>query len=264
MPRGGARQGPPSLPAPDEEQNAPPRLGENDVVDLEDEVRGSQVFDVLQQLDRELVGLVPVKTRIREVASLLLVDRLRRGYGLDSERPTLHMCFTGSPGTGKTTVAVRMAEVLRRLGYLGKGHLVAVTRDDLVGQYIGHTAPKTREVLKRAMGGVLFIDEAYYLFRQENERDYGQEAIEILLQVMENQRDDLVVILAGYKDRMDTFFRSNPGMSSRIAHHLEFPDYTPAQLHAIAGLMLGQMQYRLASEEGAGGAEKIERGNRPH
>ena len=244
MPRGGARQGPPSLPAPDAEENAPPRLGETDVVDLEDEVRGSQVFDVLEQLDRELVGLVPVKTRIREVASLLLVDRLRRGYGLDSERPTLHMCFTGSPGTGKTTIAMRMAEVLHRLGYLAKGHLVTVTRDDLVGQYIGHTAPKTKEVLKKAMGGVLFIDEAYYLYRPENERDYGQEAIEILLQVMENQRDDLVVILAGYKNRMDTFFQSNPGLSSRIAHHLDFPDYSREELGEIADRMLATMNYR--------------------
>src|SRR5580704_8888880 len=247
MPRGGARQGPPSLPAPDAEENAPPRLGETDVVDLEDEVRGSQVFDVLEQLDRELVGLVPVKTRIREVASLLLVDRLRRGYGLDSERPTLHMCFTGSPGTGKTTIAMRMAEVLHRLGYLAKGHLVTVTRDDLVGQYIGHTAPKTREVLKRAMGGVLFIDEAYYLHRQENDRDYGQEAIEILLQVMENQRNDIVVILAGYKDRMDQFFSSNPGMGSRIAHHIDFPDYDLDELVAIARIMLDRQRYVFAS-----------------
>ncbi len=258
MPRGGARQGPPSLPAPDEE-NAPPRLGENDLVDLEAELRGSQVFDVLEQLDRELIGLVPVKTRIREVASLLLVDRMRRNYGLDSERPTLHMCFTGSPGTGKTTIAMRMAEVLHRLGYLGKGHLVTVTRDDLVGQYIGHTAPKTREVLKRAMGGVLFIDEAYYLYRQENERDYGQETIEILLQVMENQRDDIVVILAGYKDRMDTFFQSNPGMSSRIAHHIDFPDYTIDELMGIAGLILERQNYRLSEDGESSFRELMER-----
>src|SRR5579862_8695808 len=249
MPRGGARQGPPSLPLADEEEGqAPPRLAEDAIVDLDDELRGSQVFEVLDQIDRELVGLVPVKTRIREVASLLLVDRLRRGFGLDSERPTLHMCFTGSPGTGKTTVAMRMAEVLHRLGYLAKGHLVAVTRDELVGQYIGHTAPKTREVLKRAIGGVLFIDEAYYLHRQENERDYGQEAIEILLQVMENQRNDIVVILAGYKDRMDQFFQSNPGMSSRIAHHIDFPDYTLDELVAIARIMLDNQQYTFSSD----------------
>ncbi len=259
MPRGGARQGPPSLPPPDEEENAPPRLSEDAVVDLEAEVRGSQVFDVLEQLDRELVGLVPVKTRIREVASLLLVDRLRRGYGLDSERPTLHMCFTGSPGTGKTTIAMRMAEVLHRLGYLAKGHLVTVTRDDLVGQYIGHTAPKTREVLKRAMGGVLFIDEAYYLYRQENERDYGQETIEILLQVMENQRDDIVVILAGYKERMDTFFQSNPGMSSRIAHHIDFPDYTIDELMGIGELILERQHYRLSDEGTTSFRELMER-----
>jgi probable Rubsico expression protein CbbX len=216
-------------------------------VDLHALLADSQVRDVLDRLDRELVGLIPVKTRIREIAALLLVDRARRQLGLSTGAPSLHMSFTGNPGTGKTTVAMRMAEILHRLGYVRKGHLVAVTRDDLVGQYIGHTAPKTKEVLKKAMGGVLFIDEAYYLYRPENERDYGQEAIEILLQVMENQRDDLVVILAGYKDRMDTFFRSNPGMSSRIAHHVDFPDYTPDELAAIADLMLEAMQYRLSS-----------------
>jgi len=195
-------------------------------IDLDAALRESQVTEILSQLDEELVGLTPVKTRIREIAMLLLVDKLRQQVGLTTEPPALHMSFTGRPGTGKTTVAMRMAELLRRLGYVRKGHLVAVTRDDLVGQYVGHTAPKTKDVLKRAMGGVLFIDEAYYLHRPENERDYGQEAIEILLQVMENQRDDLVVILAGYRDRMDTFFQSNPGLRSRIAHHLDFPDYT--------------------------------------
>jgi probable Rubsico expression protein CbbX len=168
--------------------------------------------------------------------------------GLQAQAPSLHMSFTGNPGTGKTTVALRMAQILFRLGYVRKGHLVAVTRDDLVGQYIGHTAPKTKEVLKRAMGGVLFIDEAYYLYRPENERDYGQEAIEILLQVMENQRDDLVVILAGYKDRMETFFRSNPGMSSRIAHHLDFPDYSPGDLLRIADKLLTQQNYHFTAE----------------
>src|SRR6202166_1235906 len=212
-------------------------------VNVEAEARASGVFDVIADLDRELVGLDPVKTRIREIAALLIVDMARRRFGLEAERPNLHMCFTGSPGTGKTTVAMRMATVLHRLGYLAKGHLVAVTRDELVGQYIGHTAPKTREVLKRAMGGVLFIDEAYYLYRQENERDYGQETIEMLLQVMENDRDDLVVILAGYKDRMDTFFRSNPGMSSRIAHHLDFPDYPAGDLLRIADKLLEQQNY---------------------
>jgi len=205
----------------------------------------SQVEDVLAELDRDLVGLAPVKARIRDIAALLVIDKLRTNLGLVSEAPSLHMNFVGNPGTGKTTVAMRMAQILHRLGYVRKGHLVAVTRDDLVGQYIGHTAPKTREVLKKAMGGVLFIDEAYYLYRPENERDYGQEAIEILLQVMENQRDDLVVILAGYKDRMDTFFQSNPGMSSRIAHHLDFPDYAVDELMQIGQKMLAQQNYVL-------------------
>lgn len=211
----------------------------------------SHVEDVLDELDRDLVGLRPVKQRIRDIAALLVIDKLRINLGLQAENPSLHMCFTGNPGTGKTTVAMRMAEILHRLGYVRKGHLVAVTRDDLVGQYIGHTAPKTKEVLKKAMGGVLFIDEAYYLYKPENERDYGQEAIEILLQVMENQRDDLVVILAGYKDRMDAFFQSNPGMSSRIAHHLDFPDYSVDELAQIAERMLTQQHYRF----GEGAAE---------
>jgi len=204
----------------------------------------SQVEAVLDELDRDLIGLAPVKARIRDIAALLVIDRLRSAHGLAAQNPSLHMCFTGNPGTGKTTVALRMAEILHRLGYIRKGHLVAVTRDDLVGQYIGHTAPKTKEILKKAMGGVLFIDEAYYLYRPENERDYGQEAIEILLQVMENQRDDLVVILAGYKDRMDTFFQSNPGLSSRIAHHLDFPDYQVDELLHIGDRMLAQQHYR--------------------
>lgn len=209
-----------------------------------DVLKDADVESVLNELEQDLVGLVPVKTRIRDIAALLVIDRLRKNLGLTANNPSLHMCFTGNPGTGKTTVAMRMAQILHRLGYVRKDHLVAVTRDDLVGQYIGHTAPKTREILKKAMGGVLFIDEAYYLYRPENERDYGQEAIEILLQVMENQRDDLVVILAGYKDRMDTFFKSNPGMSSRVAHHLDFPDYKVDELLSISDKMLDAQSYR--------------------
>ena len=207
----------------------------------------SQIESVMDELDRDLIGLVPVKQRIRDIAALLVIDQLRARVGLQAQSPSLHMSFTGNPGTGKTTVAMRMAQLLHRLGYVRKGHLVAVTRDDLVGQYIGHTAPKTKEILKKAMGGVLFIDETYYLSRPENERDYGQESIEILLQVMENHRDDLVVILAGYKDRMDTFFQSNPGMSSRIAHHLDFPDYSQAELLQIGDRMLQEMSYQFGT-----------------
>ncbi|MGO8756275.1 MAG: CbbX protein [Gallionellaceae bacterium] len=232
-------------------------LPDDTPVDLEAELKSSNVQEVLDQLDRELIGLKPVKTRIREIAALLLVDRLRKQFALSSQTPTLHMNFTGNPGTGKTTVALRMAEILHRLGYAREGHLVSVTRDDLVGQYIGHTAPKTREVIKKAMGGVLFIDEAYYLYKPENERDYGAESIEILLQVMENNRDDLVVILAGYKDRMDKFFNSNPGMRSRIAHHVDFPDYSPDELLAIARLMLAQQNYRFSPEGEKAFAEYI-------
>lgn len=223
-------------------------LSDVNEVDIDAIYRESAIQDVLDRLDAELVGLVPVKTRIREIAALLLVDKLRRQLDLTAGNPSMHMSFTGNPGTGKTTVAMRMADILHRLGYVRQGHLVAVTRDDLVGQYIGHTAPKTREVLKKAMGGVLFIDEAYYLYKPENERDYGAESIEILLQVMENQRDDLVVILAGYKDRMDKFFESNPGMSSRIAHHIDFPNYNPAELVQIAKLMLAESNYRMSAE----------------
>ena len=217
-------------------------------VDLAEEYRSSGVAAVLDELDRELIGLKPVKQRIRDIAALLIVERARKTLGLSHDAPTLHMSFTGNPGTGKTTVALRMANILHRLGYIRKGHLVSVTRDDLVGQYIGHTAPKTREVLKRAMGGVLFIDEAYYLYRPENERDYGQESIEILLQVMENNREDLVVILAGYADRMDRFFASNPGFRSRIAHHIDFPDYADDELLAIAELMLRDMNYKFSAD----------------
>ena len=217
-------------------------------------LEGSQVEAVLAELEADLVGLVPVKARIRDIAALLVIDKLRINLGLTSQAPSLHMCFSGNPGTGKTTVAMRMAQILHSLGYVRKGHLVSVTRDDLVGQYIGHTAPKTKEVLQRAMGGVLFIDEAYYLYRPENERDYGQEAIEILLQVMENQRKDLVVILAGYHDRMETFFQSNPGMRSRIAHHLDFPDYSVPELLHISSKTLEQQNYRF----GPGALEAFE------
>jgi hypothetical protein len=234
-------------PAADPTAQAPTKLTREDhsagARSVGEVLEGSQVEAVLQELDRDLVGLVPVKARIHDIAALLVIDKLRVNLGLNSQAPSLHMCFSGNPGTGKTTVASRMAQILYRLGFVRKGHLVSVTRDDLVGQYIGHTAPKTKEVLKRAMGGVLFIDEAYYLYRPENERDYGQESIEILLQVMENQRDDLVVILAGYKDRMDTFFQSNPGMSSRIAHHLDFPDYAVDELLHIADLTLESQNY---------------------
>lgn len=234
-------------------------------IDLQQILTDANIGEVLDQLDQDLVGLAPVKQRIREIAAFLVVSRARQQLGIESASPSLHMCFTGNPGTGKTTVALRMAEILHRLGYVRKGHVVSVTRDDLVGQYIGHTAPKTREVLKKAMGGVLFIDEAYYLYRPENERDYGQEAIEILLQVMENNRDDLVVILAGYKDRMEKFFQSNPGMSSRIAHHIDFPDYSQNELIEIAKKMVASMQYQFDDGALKAVAEYIDfRQKQPH
>jgi probable Rubsico expression protein CbbX len=217
-------------------------------VNLQEEYGKTEIAKILNLLDEELVGLAPVKSRIREIAALLLIDKLRRNLGITSANPGLHMSFTGSPGTGKTTVGLKMSDILYKLGYIKKGHLLTVTRDDLVGQYIGHTAPKTKEVLKKAMGGVLFIDEAYYLYKPDNDRDYGSEAIEILLQVMENQRDELVVILAGYKEPMDKFYESNPGLSSRIANHIDFPDYTTPELVQIAKLMLQDQQYRLTPD----------------
>jgi probable Rubsico expression protein CbbX len=217
-------------------------------VKLQEEYAKTEIAKILNLLNEELVGLAPVKSRIREIAALLLIDKLRRNLGITAANPGLHMSFTGSPGTGKTTVGLKMADILYQLGYIKKGHLLTVTRDDLVGQYIGHTAPKTKEVLKKAMGGVLFIDEAYYLYKPDNERDYGSEAIEILLQVMENQRDDLVVVLAGYKEPMDKFFESNPGLSSRIANHIDFPDYSTEELLKIAKLMLEDQQYQLTSD----------------
>jgi len=220
----------------------------NNSISVRDEYEKTQIGKIIQNLESDLIGLVPVKKRIREIAALLLIDKLRKNVGLTAGNPGLHMSFTGSPGTGKTTVALKMADILYKLGYIRKGQLLTVTRDDLVGQYIGHTAPKTKEVLKKAMGGVLFIDEAYYLYKPDNERDYGSEAIEILLQVMENQRNDLVVILAGYKERMDIFYQSNPGLASRIANHIHFPDYSADELLKIAENMLAEQQYKITAE----------------
>jgi probable Rubsico expression protein CbbX len=235
------------------------------LVDISAAHRDCSLDEILDELDRELVGLKPVKAYIRQLASLLLVARLREQVGLATERPTLHMCFTGHPGTGKTTVAMRMATILQHLGYLRRGHVVVATREDLVGQYVGHTAPKTKEIVKKALGGVLFIDEAYYLYRPENERDYGQEAIEMLLQVMENQREDVVVVLAGYKDRMDTFFQYNPGFRSRVAHHIGFPDYSLEELIAIGELMMQQQHYAFDDESRKAFADYLElRSKQPH
>ncbi len=243
----------------DQEGAAGDAAPESTLVDLKAAYEAAGIKEGLDQLDRELIGLRPVKARIREIAALLVINRARTQVGLDTAPPSLHMSFTGRPGTGKTTVAERMSKILHGLGYVRKGHVVTATRDDLVGQYIGHTAPKTREILKKAMGGVLFIDEAYYLYRPENERDYGAEAIEILLQVMESNRNDLVVIFAGYKDRMDVFYQSNPGLSSRVANHIDFPDYSASELLAIAQLILAGENYRFSPEATAAFAEYIQR-----
>ncbi|WP_083680055.1 MULTISPECIES: AAA family ATPase [unclassified Pseudonocardia] len=233
---------------PDPVSDGGPELAPGDTVDLGEVRRAAGVDDVLDALDRELVGLAPVKQRLRELAALLVVDRVRARFGTATDRPTLHMCFTGNPGTGKTTVAQRMAGLLHGLGYLRRGHLVTATRDDLVGQYVGHTAPKTKEIVQKALGGVLFVDEAYYLHRPGNERDYGGEAIEILLQAMEDHRDDVAVILAGYADRMDTFFTANPGMQSRVAHHVDFPDFSVGELAEIGQRMVADLDLELSGE----------------
>ncbi|MEV0684918.1 AAA family ATPase [Nocardia sp. NPDC050378] len=237
LPRPGVTDVRPSRPAEDVAQTEE-LLDADALLDLSQDLAGHDVAETLTALDAELIGLANVKLRVREIAALLMIDRARRRFGLESSRPTMHMSFTGPPGTGKTTVALRMAQMLHALGYIRKPKVHTVTRDDLVGQFIGHTAPKTKEAIAKAAGGVLFIDEAYYLFRPENERDYGQEVIEILLQEMENERANLVVIFAGYPDRMDKFFSANPGLSSRVAHHLEFVDYTQEELLAIAELMV--------------------------
>jgi len=230
--------------AADDEGESVELLGENDELDLHDAEVGGRVEETLKALENELVGLEPVKTRVREIGALLLVDRARQQFGLASSRPTLHMSFTGGPGTGKTTVAQRMAQMLHALGYIRSPKVYTVTRDDLVGQFIGHTAPKTKEAIARAAGGILFIDEAYYLFRPENERDYGQEVIEILLTEMESDRTSLVVIFAGYEDRMETFFSANPGLSSRVPHHIAFDDYDHDELVRIADLMVAKENFR--------------------
>jgi probable Rubsico expression protein CbbX len=240
-------------------------MAKPDKIDIQALLEDSHINEVLDALDKDLIGLVPVKQRIREIAAYLLITKARLQLGIEAVKPSLHMCFTGNPGTGKTTVALKMAEMLHRLGYIRQNHVISVTRDDLVGQYIGHTAPKTKEIIKKAMGGVLFIDEAYYLYKPENERDYGQESIEILLQTMENHRDDLVVILAGYHDRMGTFFKSNPGLSSRIAHHIDFPDYNESELLEITKLMSDAMHYNLDANATKAMQEYIQkRKQQPH
>lgn len=206
------------------------------------------VQETLDKLDHDLVGLWPVKQRVREIAALLIVDKMRKKLGLDTAVPSLHMSFTGAPGTGKTTVAMRMGQILQKMGYCRKGHLVVATRDDLVGQYVGHTAPKTKEQVKKAMGGVLLIDEAYYLYNASNDRDYGQESIEILLNVMETEKENIVLVLAGYEDRMNKFYSYIPGMSSRIGNHINFPNYEPDELLDIAKVMCRDLDYMMTPD----------------
>jgi probable Rubsico expression protein CbbX len=246
--RPGAEDAWPATALAEQAEIVEPTLADDAELDLSCDEATTRVEETLVKLEAELVGLAPVKRRVREIASLLLVDRARRRFGLASSRPTLHMSFAGGPGTGKTTVALRMAEILHALGYIRTPRVHTVTRDDLVGQFIGHTAPKTKEVIARAAGGVLFIDEAYYLFRPENERDYGQEVIEILLTEMENELGSLVVVFAGYPDRMATFFGANPGLSSRVPHHIGFEDYTHSELVEIADLMVAAENFRFDDE----------------
>lgn len=233
-------------------------IDDSEVVDVRSLIEDTSIREVLAELDSNLVALREVKRRVAEIAALLMVDRARRQLGITTKAPTLHMSFTGNPGTGKTTVAQQMGQILFKLGYLRKGHVISVGRDELVGKYVGHTAPKTREVLQRATGGVLFIDEAYHIYRVDNERDYGQETVEMLLQVMESDRQDLVVIMAGYKDKMDRFFSDVPGLSSRIGHHIDFPDYEIDELMQIADLLNRENGYRFSDQAEARFREYLE------
>ena len=218
------------------------------LINLQKEYKNTQIKRILNNLNKDLIGLKPIKSRIQEIAALLLIDKVKTKLGIKTVNPGLHMSFTGNPGTGKTLIGFKMADILYQLEYINKGHLLSVTRDDLVGQYIGHTAPKTKAILKKAKGGVLFIDEAYYLYKPNNERDYGSEAIEILLQVMENQRNDLVIIFAGYKKPMNKFYESNPGLFSRITNHINFPNYSIVELLQISKQILNEEQYQLTNE----------------
>jgi len=197
----------------------------------------------LQELDA-LVGLEPVKKLVRELQAFVQVQQLRRQEGLLTEPLVLHMVFMGNPGTGKTTVARILGKIFREMGVLRKGHLVEVERADLVGEYIGHTAQKTREQIKKALDGILFIDEAYSLARG-GEKDFGKESIDCLVKAMEDHKDNLILILAGYQREMAHFLRINPGLRSRFPIHIIFPDYTMEELLEIAELMLRQREYQL-------------------
>jgi probable Rubsico expression protein CbbX len=224
-------------------------LSNSSSIDIRECYKQTGIENILFNLDKELIGLKEVKNRVREISSVLLFDRIREIQELPVLNSSLHMAFTGRTGTGKTSVAAKVALVLRNLGYLTKGHLTNVTREDLVGQYVGHTAPKTREQLQKAQGGVLFIDEAYQLYKPDNERDYGAEAIELLLQVMENQRDDLIIIFSGAKEKLEIFFNSNPGVSSRIGNHVDFVDYNVDELVSITKFILNnESRYKFNDE----------------
>ena len=224
-------------------------IGQSGTLDIRDCYIQTGIEDILGEMDEQLVGLQDVKSRVREICSVLLFDRIRELSELSTLNSSLHMSFTGTSGTGKTSVAENVALVLRNLGYLSKGHITNVTREDLVGQYVGHTAPKTKEKLQEAHGGILFIDEAHHLYKPDNERDYGSEAIELLLQVMENQRDDLILIFAGGKDKIDGFFNSNPGISSRIGNHVDFKDYDSQDLIEITKFLLtNESRYKYTPE----------------
>lgn len=208
-----------------------------------------EVLDVIEMINKEFINLSDVKKQIEEISSLLIFDKIRKANNFAPLINCMHLVFTGKTGTGKTVVGVKMALILRNLGYLTKGHILTVSRDDLVGQYIGHTAPKAADCLQQANGGILFIDNAYTIYQPDNERDYGSEAVEMILQVMENQRDDLVIIFSGEKEKMEKFFHTNPGISSRVGNHIHFKDYTVNDLIKIAdSLLLKEYRYKINIE----------------
>merc|ERR1711988_180321 len=201
------------------------------------------VIQVIDDLDNELIGLKPVKDKMRRYAGQMLSQQIRKDAGVRAEIPPLHHVFTGNPGTGKTTVAMKMGELYREMGFINSGHTVQATRADLVGQYIGHTGPKTKEMITRSFGGILFIDEAYGLYKEDS-RDYGSEVLEMLVKFMDTTpNSDFVIILAGYRNLMTKMLNANLNLMSRMGNWIDFPDYNDDELLEISQLLANTYGY---------------------